>query len=106
MRFELSEREVERVREWIDHHSKTHKLSSVGAIGGRWTYRITPTSIGDLISIECFCGAEADVSDMGNPQDGFPNWHFPSGECDGKPCGTWLDPDKNCEVCGKSHKRE
>jgi len=34
-----------------------------GAIGGRMTYTIKPTSLGNIIKVVCDCGEELDLTD-------------------------------------------
>lgn len=34
-----------------------------GAIGGKWTYEFTPTSIGTVCKVRCACGYSDDLSD-------------------------------------------
>lgn len=64
MSFELTDSEREKVRSWIDQHQKDHPMKSTGAIGGRWTYMFTPTSIGVAKRISCcVCNEECDVTD-------------------------------------------
>lgn len=61
--FDISEKEMTAASEWMDDHSKAHVMKSVGAIGGRWKWSFTPTSIGDVKKISCTCGAECDITD-------------------------------------------
>jgi uncharacterized membrane protein YbhN (UPF0104 family) len=35
-----------------------------GAIGGDVTFEITPTSIGDFLTVKCSCGAELDYEEL------------------------------------------
>ena len=35
-----------------------------GAIGGRWTYKLTPTGLGTIIVVQCICGEEENVTDF------------------------------------------
>ena len=49
---------VEQINKWIEQHEKEkHNGSSyAGTIGGRYTYELTPTSIGTFGRIKCSCG--------------------------------------------------
>lgn len=63
--FGINELEIEAAEAWIKKHSEEHDMYC-GAIGGRWTYKITPTSLGTILVVQCACGAEEDVTDYGN----------------------------------------
>lgn len=55
--FKLSEEEEEMIKEWCEDHVKfNHRGKRSGAIGGRFTYNFTPTSIGTCGDITCSCG--------------------------------------------------
>ena len=56
--FELSEDEKLIIDEWKAKHiqEKHNGNSYAGAIGGRFQYVFTPTSLGDIGEIECSCG--------------------------------------------------
>ena len=58
--FSITGEEWEAIHQWQDKHIKeVHNGDSYsGAIGGRWTYEFTPTSIGDIGTVKCSCGAE------------------------------------------------
>ena len=64
--FSLSEKDGKAFSSWLEEHNKTcpfkSKLSQ-GAIGGRLTYKFTPTNLGLITKIECGCGSEVDVTD-------------------------------------------
>jgi len=55
-------REDERISAFMTKHEAAHKGVDVGDIGGRYTYEITPTSLGTKIVIRCACGDHADVT--------------------------------------------
>ncbi len=62
----LSEKVNKTFEDWLLEHDKTcpFKLRlNQGAIGGRFTYKYTPTSLGIVAKIECGCGSEVDVTD-------------------------------------------
>jgi len=58
----LFNEELEGAYEWWAQHQDECEWASgkkyAGAIGGIMSWIITPTSIGDLISMRCACGAE------------------------------------------------
>lgn len=56
--FYLTEKETKAISEWINKHieEKHGGNSYAGAIGGRFSYNFTPTSIGDIGVIKCSCG--------------------------------------------------
>ncbi len=60
-RFNLSEKEQKRCDKFIKKHK--HKKWNLTAIGGRFTYLFTPTSVGTGISIKCTCGKKKDITD-------------------------------------------
>lgn len=55
--FPMTEEEVKVVNSWMGEHSKKkHGNKICGAIGGRYTYKFIPTSIGIIGEVECTCG--------------------------------------------------
>ena len=65
--FEPTEREDVKIREWKEkHNNEAHNGSYAyaGAIGGRYTYEFTPTSIGTIGVVKCICGAEFVFRDL------------------------------------------
>lgn len=58
--FEIDEEGRANLYQWQKDHlaKKHHGQRYGGAIGGRFTYSFTPTSIGTIASIKCSCGAE------------------------------------------------
>lgn len=63
--FTVDADRVEKIRKWKAQHEKEkHNGSSyAGAIGGRYTYEFTPTSIGEFGRIRCSCGDHFDFDD-------------------------------------------
>lgn len=60
--FKLSEKEATDAEEFrkLHRHTNTKK----GAIGGNISYKFTPTSIGNDISVRCsICGEEKNITD-------------------------------------------
>jgi len=64
--FSLSEEEEKAAKAWIEKHREEHKMGpfDCGAIGGRWTYKFTPTGLGPIIIVQCICGEEENVTDF------------------------------------------
>tara|TARA_Y100000310_G_C20262909_1_gene614460 strand:+ start:342 stop:620 length:279 start_codon:yes stop_codon:yes gene_type:complete len=64
--FELSEKEAETANAWMEKHREEHKVGpfGCGAIGGRWSYKFTPTGLGIIKVIQCFCGEEECLTDF------------------------------------------
>ncbi len=58
--FGITDEEWEAIHKWQDNHiKKAHSGNTyAGAIGGRWTFEFIPTSIGDIGTVKCECGAE------------------------------------------------
>ena len=58
--FGITNEEWEAIHKWQGEHIKeVHNGNSYsGAIGGRWTYEFIPTSLGDIGTVKCSCGAE------------------------------------------------
>lgn len=63
--FTIEPENVVRIKEWQTKHEKEkHNGSSyAGTIGGRYTYELTPTSIGTFGRIKCSCGDYFDFDD-------------------------------------------
>lgn len=63
--FTVNADQVEKIREWKEQHEKEkHNGNSyAGAVGGRYTYEFTPTSIGEFGRIRCSCGDHFDFDD-------------------------------------------
>ena len=55
----------EEIQNWYKTHNKGKCARSYhGAIGGDVTFEITPTSIGDFLTVRCSCGAELDYEEL------------------------------------------
>lgn len=48
--FPISEKDDKKINEWIKKQRDSHH-GGVGAIGGRFTYKFTPTGIGTLLVV-------------------------------------------------------
>lgn len=70
--FPISEDEWNRLKEWQRQHEEevhgadyeNHKYVKSGAIGGSYTYKFIPTSIGTFGTCICSCGAEFDFQEV------------------------------------------
>jgi hypothetical protein len=69
--FILTDEQERKIKEW-DNPETGHVCSLkrengngkyAGAIGGHLSYSFTPTSIGEIVTVKCACGAELDVTD-------------------------------------------
>lgn len=58
--FPITDEEMKAIEEWQKkHEAEAHNGSSyAGAIGGRYSFIFTPTSIGTVGTIRCSCGAD------------------------------------------------
>lgn len=56
--FSITEEENKAISEWMENHikEKHNGNSYAGAIGGNFTYKFIPTSIGTIGEIQCSCG--------------------------------------------------
>lgn len=63
-RFSLSDNQEEKLKQWKDTHKCKNRNKSHGAIGGQYTYKFIPTSIGVFCSVKCSCGEELNISDI------------------------------------------
>ncbi len=59
--FTISPNEAAKIAEWESGHDCT--ITAMGAIGGKLTYKFTPTTLGVCSKAECACGAELDFTD-------------------------------------------
>ena len=72
--LQIPDDEWKRIEEWKERHFKKCKFYTkkhgieeqyTGAIGGTYTYCVTPTSIGTVVKAKCACGEEFDATDYG-----------------------------------------
>ena len=67
--FSPSQKEQDDAVAFMDKHDREkHKKTDdepryCGAIGGGWSWRFTPTSLGDAVSVHCSCGEHLNVTD-------------------------------------------
>lgn len=71
IKFELDEKEVEAANEFFEAHKdccrKILNKPVFSTIGGGFSYIITPTGLGNCISIECnSCGEIKDITNFDN----------------------------------------
>ena len=53
------------MREWYDTHNEGKCARAYhGCCGGEVSFHITPTSIGDFLTVRCSCGAELDFEEL------------------------------------------
>jgi hypothetical protein len=66
--FVILPEEIKAIEEWQEQHTKEKHGGNeyAGAIGGRYSYKFTPTSIGTFGSIVCSCGEKFDFADGSN----------------------------------------
>lgn len=64
VRFELDEKQARAAAEFRSTHPCP--LKDVGAIGGKYTYEFTPTTVATAAVLKCGCGAKIDLSDYEN----------------------------------------
>lgn len=70
--YTVSDADSNEIRTWTQDHNKTCPLyddgSSVGnpcgAIGGRMSYKFTPTGLGTMFVVMCACGEQLDLTDV------------------------------------------
>lgn len=65
MKFEIEEKDKARLHEWMDELLKDE--ANTGAIGGRFTFRFTPTGLGVItVVIDGVTEKELDLTDYDN----------------------------------------
>ena len=67
--FEIDEEEWQAIDKWNDEHPCKYKPAHgmkkyAGAIGGSLSITFLPTSIGEIITVKCGCGAELTVREL------------------------------------------
>lgn len=54
----ITEEMHNKIAKWYENHNNGKCVKSYhGAIGGNVKFEITPTSIGDFLTVKCACGA-------------------------------------------------
>lgn len=66
MTFVITPEENEEIHKWMDSHVKEKHNGSyyAGAIGGMFTYKFLPTSIGEIGEVICSCGEKFCFRDL------------------------------------------
>jgi len=64
--FELKPYAVAKLTKWVYNHKCEYTIhpEKLGAVGGRFTYIFTPTSIGIFVKVKCCCGEECDLTNV------------------------------------------
>ena len=68
--FPVTEEEDKAIRKWQETHLREKHPEALedpsyfGAIGGNWTYKFIPTSIGTIGEVKCSCGEKYCFSDL------------------------------------------
>lgn len=57
-----SSEELKALAEWTNTHEASCPMQYTGAIGGKYTYSFTPTSLGTVHKVACACGASHDAT--------------------------------------------
>lgn len=62
--FRLSSQQMERYRAWRDQHDEVCRFKGVRtAIGGRYTFEFTNTTIGQIAGARCACKEAINLTD-------------------------------------------
>jgi len=62
-KFIVDGKQVEKLEKWLKRHDKTCPCKkNPTAIGGRLTYRFTPTGVGVAVQVHCLCGKKVDLT--------------------------------------------
>lgn len=61
-KLEMDKDEQDRFDAWKAEHHKTCALKP-GTVGDLYVFRITPTSIGDFLTVTCACGVKEVLQD-------------------------------------------
>jgi hypothetical protein len=64
--FTVPDEQADASRKWRKEHNKVCKIEDVGAIGGKFTWSFTPTSLGCILVLKCICGEKLDLTDYDN----------------------------------------
>jgi len=62
--FRLTWKELEISKRFTTRHVIRHRKEKKTAIGGRFTYSFTPTSLGEIAAIRCACGKKKTLTDF------------------------------------------
>jgi hypothetical protein len=67
--FTLEENHLKRLESWSKTHDSLCRYAdakNLGAIGGRFIFSFTPSSIGTFINARCMCGESIDLTEEEN----------------------------------------
>ena len=63
MKFELTEGQLEKFKEWDSTHDCD---GAAGAIGGKVGFKFIPTGLGMIFQAECICGEKLQLTESEN----------------------------------------
>ncbi|KND50077.1 MAG: hypothetical protein AB203_03755 [Parcubacteria bacterium C7867-008] len=64
--FSLTEVEQATCKEWMKTHDTECRIRDTDtAIGGRWSFNFSKTTLGNVCKVSCACGQEKNVTDYG-----------------------------------------
>jgi hypothetical protein len=61
VKFELTNKQNRKIREWVRSLKEKYEVIDFGAVGGGVEYSFTPTGLGVIIKIKCL-GEELDLT--------------------------------------------
>ena len=65
LNYAITDEELAACYEWEEKHvEEKHNGKEIGAIGGRFTYCLTPTSIGVCGAVKCSCGERFEFREL------------------------------------------
>ena len=64
--FILTQKQKYMANVWMEKHNQKCIIENVGAIGGKYSYEFTPTSLGVCQTIKCACGDKKELTDFDN----------------------------------------
>jgi len=62
--FTVPDEDEVKANKWVRDHKKVCKVTDVGAIGGKYTWSFTQTSLGCITILKCACGEEINLTDF------------------------------------------
>lgn len=64
IQFKLDDKEEALAKEWLTCHKDKCPIKYAGAIGGKYTWCFTDTSLGVISSLKCHCGERIVLTDF------------------------------------------
>jgi len=61
--FIIDDEAEKKYLKWLEEHKKVCTQIDVGAIGGKYTFSFTQTSLGCIHVLNCVCGEEANFTE-------------------------------------------